>query len=64
MCNWLVIYRRRGYEVAVCWIPVPMSIEANERAEEIAAYRPAHMLPSLQRPVYFLSVHSSDSSAR
>lgn len=45
---WILLCRRRGHVIYFCWVPAHVSVEGNERADEVAkaaALRPAHACP-------------------
>lgn len=47
---WLLLCRRRGHTISLCWVPAHVSVEGNERADEIAKAAARRPVPPCSVP--------------
>jgi len=62
---WIILCHRRGHQINFCWVPTHVSVEGNERADEVAkaaSLRPPHAC-SLPFTDLFPSIRSAIQAA-
>ncbi len=50
ICIWLLLWRRRGHVIPLCWVPAHVSVKGNEKAAEIAKAAARRPVPRCSVP--------------